>query len=84
MNISAKELRKEPGKILKKVARGEQIVVTYRGKKMARFVRLEDQSTTTTKSAQDGRDEIFGLWKDHENTQSVDETVRKMRQGRTF
>ncbi|MBX3720429.1 MAG: type II toxin-antitoxin system prevent-host-death family antitoxin [Turneriella sp.] len=84
MNVSAKELRKEPGKILKKVARGEQIVVTYRGKKMAKFVRLEEHSGNQAKAAQGDKDEIFGLWKNHENTQSVDDHIRRLRKGRSF
>ena len=38
MNVSTKELRKQPGRILKKVESGQQVVITYRGKKMAKFI----------------------------------------------
>lgn len=80
MEISAKELRKQPGKVLKRVSNGQEVVVTYRGKKMARFVRLGGDELTS--APVDGKDEIFGLWQNHRNPLSVDEVVRKLREPR--
>lgn len=41
MRASAKELRSKSNKILEAVARGEEVVITYRGKARARIVRYE-------------------------------------------
>jgi len=81
MNITTKDLRKEPGKVLKRVARGQEFIITYRGKKIAKLVGLNSDSSSSTESV---KDEIFGLWKNHDNRLSVDETVREMRKGRKF
>lgn len=82
MEVSAKDLRKQPGKILKRVTNGQEVVVTYRGKKLARFVKLTDLRAEEIIS--DGKDEIFGLWKSHANTSTVDEQVRNLRERRLF
>ncbi len=82
MEISAKELRKQPGKVLKRVSNGQEVVVTYRGKKLAKFVSLESDKMNPSKI--DGKDEIFGLWQNHDNALSVDEVVRKLREPRSF
>lgn len=82
MEVSAKDLRKQPGKILKRVTSGQEVVVTYRGKKLARFVKLTDLRAEEIIS--DGKDEIFGLWKSHTNTLTVDEQVRNLREQRIF
>lgn len=84
MNITTKELRKEPGKMLKRVARGQEIIITYRGKKVAKLVSLDEQNKKVSTDKTSIKNEFFGLWKDHDNSLSVDETVRRMRAGRKF
>jgi prevent-host-death family protein len=78
MEITTKELRIHPGRILDQVMNGDEVTVTYRGKRLARIVPFEQES------ADESQDEIFGMWADRDDTSSVEETVRQMRQGRTF
>jgi prevent-host-death family protein len=84
MNITTKNLRKEPGKVLKKVANGQPVFVTYRGKKIAKLVNLATENAFEKNLPVDGTDDIFGLWKNYDHELSVDETVRAMREGRKF
>ncbi|MEX2443132.1 MAG: type II toxin-antitoxin system prevent-host-death family antitoxin [Alkalispirochaeta sp.] len=78
MEITTKELRIHPGRILDQVLNGDDVTVTYRGKRLARIVPFEQES------AGESGEEIFGMWADHDNTSSVEETVRRLRQGRAF
>jgi prevent-host-death family protein len=80
MEVSTKELRIQPGKIIDQVVNGEEITVTFRGKALAKIVPLIKRIKTTEK------DEIsvFGLWKDHEQSESVDDYIRDIRKGRQF
>jgi prevent-host-death family protein len=78
MEVTTKELRIHPGKILDQVLNGDDITVTYRGKRIARIVPLEEQEIDETPES------IFGTWADREDEASVEESVRRMRQGRTF
>jgi prevent-host-death family protein len=80
MEISAKELRIQPGKIIAKVLRGIDVVITYRGKRLVRMVPVTKNENIMV----DGTDEIFGLWKSHSAKQSVEEEVRSIRKGRSF
>lgn len=78
MEVTTKELRIHPGKILNQVLNGDQITVTYRGKRIARIVPLEQKNTG------EPTDSIFGMWADHEEDVSVEDSVRRLRQGRSF
>ena len=78
MEITTKELRVHPGRILDQVMNGDEVTVTYRGKRLARIVPFEQESPS------ESEDEIFGMWADHDNSSSVEETVRQLRQGRPF
>lgn len=80
MEVSTKELRIQPGKILDHVASGQEVTVTYRGKALAKIVPIKkagQASETDTTS-------IFGLWKDHGQTENIDAYVREVRKGRQF
>lgn len=79
MEITAKELRGKPGQIIDQAARGTEVIITIRGKKMARLVPYK-----TGKGRQDGEDELFGLWRGREDAESVDASLRSMRRGRAF
>ncbi|HQE69481.1 MAG TPA: type II toxin-antitoxin system prevent-host-death family antitoxin [Rectinema sp.] len=80
MKITTKELRIQPGKIIKHVAKGQEVIITYRGKALAKIVPFKNEKTV------DNRNEeiIFGLWKDHPTDKSVEEQVRDLRKGRVF
>jgi len=80
MEITTKELRIQPGKIIDQAANGQEIIVTFRGKALAKIVPLVNRTDSSGKE----ENSIFGLWKNHEDTRSVEESVRDNRKGRQF
>lgn len=76
MNATAKDLRFHSKELLDTVSRGEEVVITYRGKPCAKLVPF------TEEVKEEPAKELFGLWKDHEEMQDVDAYVRKKRKGR--
>ena len=80
MEITAKELRGKPSQIIEQASRGTEVIITIHGKKMAKLV---PYSMKITQNAIE-KDEIFGTWKDRDDTESVDEYVRSIRKGRAF
>ncbi len=81
MEISTKELRIKPGRIIEKVSNGQEVVVTFRGKALARIVPMSIHNKSINEKE---NEELFGLWKDHEDIENVENYVRKMRKGREF
>ncbi len=79
MKVTTKELRIRPGKIIDHVAKGQEVTITYRGKPLAKIVPLKSEEQTTQRE-----EGIFGLWKHHMITKSVEEEVRQLRKGRVF
>lgn len=85
MEVSAKELRGSPGKYIEQALRGTDVVVTLRGKRVARLVPYVENAGAAAESAESApRDEIFGLWADHTDSADVDTYIRALRQGRRF
>jgi prevent-host-death family protein len=81
LEITAKELREKPTRYIEQASRGTDVVVTVRGKKSARLIPYKsnaDQRNT------EESDIIFGMWRDRNDIQSVDEYVRSKRKGRAF
>ncbi|MCF6237014.1 MAG: type II toxin-antitoxin system prevent-host-death family antitoxin [Gammaproteobacteria bacterium] len=76
MEATAKDLRFHSAELLNTVKRGEEVVITYRGKPCAKLVPIEDDNELTN------TDELFGVWKDNEQTEDVDHYVRDIRKGR--
>jgi len=81
MEITAKQLRLQPGKIMARVHSGQEIIITYRGKPHVKIVPIVNKRKTEIEAAEN---ELFGLWKNRENSQSVEQTVRNMRKGRKW
>jgi len=79
MEVTTKELRIQPGKILDHVVNGQEVTVSFRGKAVAKIVSLKKNSVV-----QKEEDSFFGMWKDHEDDISVEEQVRDIRKGRQF
>ncbi|MBN2011806.1 type II toxin-antitoxin system prevent-host-death family antitoxin [candidate division KSB1 bacterium] len=77
MKATAKDLRFYSKEILETVSRGEEVVITYRGKPHAKLVPI-----TTTSDQSPVRNHLFGMWKDHELVDDVDQFVREKRKGR--
>lgn len=76
MQATAKDLRFHSTELLNTVKRGEEVVITYRGKPCAKLVPIEEPNTTVSKN------ELFGLWQNHDQPENVSKYVRNLRKGR--
>lgn len=76
MDATAKDLRFHSKELLDSVRRGEEVVITYRGKPCARLIPYQDLRGAHEEN------ELFGMWKDNEAAGDVDAYVRGMRKGR--
>jgi len=76
MKATAKDLRFQSRELLNTVSRGEEVVITYRGKPCAKLVPYHKEGKKIEK------DELFGIWKEHEDIQDVEKYVRNLRKGR--
>ncbi|MGA9477892.1 MAG: type II toxin-antitoxin system prevent-host-death family antitoxin [Desulfobacterales bacterium] len=76
MKATAKDLRFNSKGLLDTVNRGEEVVITFRGKPCAKLIPYREQNEGTIKN------ELFGIWKDNEKVQDIDEYVRGLRRGR--
>ncbi len=70
MKATAKDLRFRSKELLNAVARGQEVVITYRGKPCAKLVPLTQASRGKMEESP-----LFGMWKDHEETQEVEEYI---------
>ncbi|MHB9014030.1 MAG: type II toxin-antitoxin system Phd/YefM family antitoxin [Ignavibacteriaceae bacterium] len=77
MQSTAKELRFHTKEILNSVNRGEEIIITFRGKPYAKIVPLKE-----SKKDKNSKNELFGIWKDRKDMENVDEYVRNLRKSR--
>jgi prevent-host-death family protein len=77
MRASAKELRSKSNQILDAVLRGEEVVITYRGKARARMIRYNKKHAINGNAHA-----LFGMWADHLLVADVDRYVRELRKGR--
>ena len=78
MKATAKDLRFNSKELLDTVNRGEEIVITYRGKPCAKLVPYERTDTIESKI----KNEFFGIWKDNNEVNDIDRYVRGIRKGR--
>ena len=78
MQVSAKELRGQTKRLLDAVERGEEVILSYRGKPRARIVPMEEERVA------EGEEPLFGLWRDRADMEDVAEYVRELRKGRSF
>ena len=74
MQATAKDLRFHAKELLETVTRGEEIVITYRGKACAKLVPIGKETLE--------EDDLFGIWKNDEKSANVEQYVRKIRKGR--
>lgn len=76
MKATAKDLRFHSKELIDSVNRGEEVVITYRGKPCAKLVPYQDIKNKKEKN------ELFGMWKDNDLTKDVNAYVRNLRKGR--
>ncbi len=76
MKATAKDLRFHSKELLDTVNRGEEVIITYRGRPCAKLVPIEEPAKPHQKN------NLFGIWQDHKEITDVDEHIRKLRKGR--
>ena len=74
MEITTKQLRIQPGRIISQVFNGQEITITYRGKPRAKIVPHIDRQVI-----EDSSDELFGIWKNRKDMEKVEEQIKNMR-----
>ena len=77
MQATAKDLRFHVKELLEAVGRGEEVVITLRGKPCAKLVPLGRK-----KGEKGEAGELFGIWKDNKASEDVSGYVRALRRGR--
>ncbi len=77
MQATAKDLRFHSTELLNTVKRGEEVIITYRGKPCAKLVPIAEQETSLITP-----DELFGIWKNNNQTEDVGSYIRNIRKGR--
>ena len=81
MEAKAKDLRTRSKEILSAVERGEEVVVTYRGKPTAKIVPYGNSNRKKKKENRNGHS-LFGMWRDHTGVADVDEFIKTVRKKR--
>lgn len=76
MIATAKDLRFNISFLMDVLSKGEEVIITHRGKPKAKLISWDAQSMDEKDDA------LFGLWSD--KTQNVDDMVRSMRKRREF
>ncbi|MDR3201392.1 MAG: type II toxin-antitoxin system prevent-host-death family antitoxin [Spirochaetales bacterium] len=79
MEITTKQLRIQPGRILSQVNKGQEITITYRGKACAKIIPINDGKRI---NSEESGDELFGMWKERKDMENVEQYIRDMRKGR--
>ncbi|MFZ1983705.1 MAG: type II toxin-antitoxin system prevent-host-death family antitoxin [Desulfatitalea sp.] len=76
MKATAKDLRFHSKELLDSVNRGEEVIITFRGKPCAKLIPYEDKKRPIEKN------KLFGIWKDNDTVKDVDEYIKGLRKGR--
>jgi len=79
MKATAKDLRFHSKEILESISRGEEVIITYRGKARAKIIPLENNEKSKTE-----KNELFGIWQDNDNIKNVNQYLRRLRKGRFY
>jgi len=77
MKATTKDLRFNTREILETASRGEEVIITFRGKPKVRIVPIETGSNKETKQTN-----LFGIWKDNDQVKDVEQYVRDLRKDR--
>ncbi len=78
MQATAKDLRFHSKELLESVERGEEVVITYRGKPRAKLIPIHKEKTILSEE----KNKLFGIWKDNDSVLDVNDYVRNLRKGR--
>lgn len=75
MKATAKDLRFHSKALLDTVSRGEEVLITYRGKPCAKLVPLAHEVNHK-------KSDLFGMWEDYDEIDNVEGYLRMVRKGR--
>jgi prevent-host-death family protein len=78
MNATAKDLRFHVKELLDAVSRGEEVIITFRGKPKAKLIPFNSPDKTEHKI----KSNLFGIWKDNDAVKNVEKYMRDIRKGR--
>jgi len=78
MRATAKDMRFHSKEILDAVSRGEEVVITFRGRPRAKIIPFQEREAPSA-PAELG---LFGMWKDNPAVADVNGYVRQIRKGR--
>jgi prevent-host-death family protein len=79
MKATAKELRIHAKELLDAVSRGEHVTITFRGKPYATLVPYAPSDPPSVKQAEP---DIFGMWADRDDMESVEDYLQNARKSR--
>jgi len=77
MQATAKDLRFSSKELLATVARGEEVIITHRGKPVAKLVPLESSEKQSSSDL-----DLYGMWANHQDSKNVRTYIRQMRKPR--
>lgn len=77
MKATAKDLRFHSKELLDAVSRGEEVVITFRGKPHAKLVPITPEVKKNKLKS-----DLFGIWKDNNKVKNVRKYVRELREER--
>ncbi len=80
MRRSLTHLTRRPSEVLDLLTRGEQLILTYRGKDVACLARADQKARPERRSIRDYP--AFGMWADREDMQDPDAWLREQRRSR--
>ncbi len=78
MKATAKDLRFYSKELLDSANRGEEVIITYRGKPYAKLVPIAEENQSLVKE----NHQLFGIWEDNEKIKDVNEHVKNLRKER--
>ena len=81
MIATAKDLRFHAKEILETTMRGEEVIITYRGKPTAKIIPFSGKNSIPTKEK---GNKLFGMWKNKDDIENVNSYIKKIRKGRSF
>ena len=79
MTVSTKELRTRTKEIMEAMKRGEEVIITYRGKPAAKIVPIREARDAGHEEVDDS---LFGVWEDNTAVEDVGEFIDEVRGGR--
>ena len=77
MKATVRDLKFNTRELLESISRGEQVIITYRGKPHAKLIPSNPSSKTKGQTT----NPLRGIWKDHRERKDVYKYIRKIRKG---